>query len=147
MSPTASRQRTALAVPMRVPVVPPRPEPSTGSSARADSPTSANATRRTTVRAVAAATTATMSNDAQSMCTDDPLSWSGNEVEIRDRWPGDIVDVGRGDRGATGRDIDARGQGHPGHRDGDHADGAGRGQPRGRRAHGCRRGQGEAPGQ
>src|SRR4051794_5456281 len=148
MSPAASTQSTAMAVPTAgwVPDASPLSEPSTGRPERADIPTSANATRRTTVRAAAAATTATATNDAQSMCTDDAPSWSGNEVEVRDRRPRDIVNSGRGDGGATGSAIDPRGQAPRAPRDDDYADSAGRGQPRGRRPHDRRRRQGEAPG-
>src|SRR4051812_22567498 len=112
----------AVPTPGRVRDASPPCGPSTGSPEGADSATSANATRRTTVRAAAAPTTATLINVGQSMCTDDALSWSGNEVEVRGRPRRDIVDVCRGDRGATGRGIDPRGHGHPAHPDDDHAD-------------------------
>src|SRR4051794_17037403 len=145
-SPAASKQSTATAVPTAglTPGAESPSGPSTRGPERLDRPTSANATSTTTVSAAAAATTATSANDAQSMCTDASQE-SGHEV--RDRWPRDVVDVGRGDRGATGYAVDPRGHGRSAHGDDDHAGGAGRGQPRGGRTHDPRGRQGEGPGE
>src|SRR6185369_8837174 len=108
MSPAASTHRAAMAVPTPAWVTAAwAPSGPSGRRAEWDSETTANEMSRTIVRAAAAATTATLANDAQSMCMDDaPLvvrrpgqaARSGGQVEVRRRRRRDVVDVVRGDR-------------------------------------------------
>src|SRR3954464_1473148 len=120
MSPAASRQSAATARPAnRTPGAEALPVPSGRSVENAENPTSANETSRTTVSAAAAATTAMVANEPQAMCTGDPFR-SGGQVDGGRPGRVVVVDVGRVDRRATRRGVDARGQGDAAH--GDHED-------------------------
>src|SRR5215213_6943124 len=117
---------------------------STRPAEEVDNPTIANATRRTTVSAAAAATTAIAANVPQAISTDEPLV-SGGYAD--GGCLGRVVDVGRRDRRSTRGDVDPPGQGDPAQRDHEHAHDPGPGHPRGRGTHDRSRWQGEAPGE